>query len=142
MNSFSKVSKAKLSTCHRDLQTLFEYVIVGYDCTVVCGHRGEEEQNAAFAAGNSKLKWPDSKHNSLPSKAVDVVPYEKTGLDWGKTQSAFFAGYVKGIADRLFEQGLITHRIRLGIDWNSDNDIDDTKFWDACHFEIIDKQII
>jgi len=136
MNNFSETSKERLKTCHRDLQTLFGHVIQDYDCTIICGQRGEKEQNEAFEAGFSKLKYPDSKHNGKPSLAVDVAPYEK-GVDWGKLQSAFFAGYVKGVADRLYRIGVISHKIRLGIDWDSDNDIDDTKFWDACHFEIV-----
>lgn len=137
MNHFSDASKAKLQTCHRDLQTLFAHVLNNYNCTIVCGHRGEEDQNKAFAEGKSKLRYPESKHNKRPSLAVDVAPYETTGIDWGKLQSAFFAGYVKGIADKLFQIGVISHRIRMGIDWDGDNDVDDTSFWDACHFEII-----
>jgi peptidoglycan L-alanyl-D-glutamate endopeptidase CwlK len=136
--SYSLASKNKLETCHPDLQTLFFYVSLNYENTIVCGHRGEAEQNEAFAAGNTKLKYPDSKHNSEPSMAVDAVPYEKTGLDWGKTQSAYFAGFVKATAEILFRMSIIGHRIRCGIDWDNDNDIDDTKFWDACHFEIIE----
>ena len=31
----------------------------------------------------------------------------------------------------------MTHRIRLGADWNKNNDIDDETFLDAPHFEII-----
>lgn len=136
MNNFSEISKERLRTCHRDLQTLFAHVIQDYDCSVICGTRGEEAQNKAFAEGNSKLQYPDSKHNSFPSLAADVVPHEKI-IDWGKTQSAHFAGYVKGKADQLFTIGTISHRIRCGVDWDSDNDIDDTTFWDAAHFEII-----
>ena len=140
MNHFSEVSKERLKTCHRDLQTLFAHVIHDYDCSVICGERTKEEQEAAFKAGNSKLHYPQSKHNSHPSLAVDVAPYEINHIDWGKIQSAFFAGYVKGIADQLFRIGVISHRIRFGIDWDGDNDIDDTTFWDACHFEIIPNQ--
>lgn len=137
MPKFSQTSRDKLNTCHRDLRVLFDFVIMHYDCTIVCGHRGEAEQNAAYAIGNSQLQWPNSKHNSEPSNAVDAVPYETGGLDWGKTQSAYFAGYVKGLAVELKREGLIAHEIRCGIDWDSDNDVDDTKFWDACHFEIV-----
>lgn len=136
MKRFSESSKAKLATCHRDLQTLFNHVILEYDCTVVCGHRSQADQDKAFNEGKSKLRFPNSKHNYTPSLAVDVAPYEKHGVDWGKLQSAHFAGYVKGIADQLFRIGSITHHIRFGIDWDSDDDVDDTKFWDACHFEI------
>lgn len=136
MPQFSNISKQRLATCHSDLQTLFNTVILEYDCAVVCGHRNEEDQNKAHDSGNSKKRWPDSKHNTLPSLAVDVAPYESGGVDWGTTQSAFFAGYVKGVADELFREGVMRHRIRLGIDWDEDSDVDDTKFWDACHFEI------
>ncbi|MBR1777852.1 MAG: M15 family peptidase [Alphaproteobacteria bacterium] len=45
------------------------------DFAIVCGHRNESEQNAAFAAGASKVKFPDSKHNTLPARAYDRVPY-------------------------------------------------------------------
>lgn len=76
---FSKQSKAKLATCHKDLQIIMEDVIKIIDITVLCGHRGEKEQNEAFAKGTSKLKWPESKHNKNPSHAVDIAPYP---LDW------------------------------------------------------------
>jgi peptidoglycan L-alanyl-D-glutamate endopeptidase CwlK len=137
MYHFSESSKEKLNTCHRDLKTLFAHVIQDYDCTIVCGHRGEIAQNQAYAEGKSKLKFPHSKHNSTPSLAVDAVPYEVNHVDWGKLQSAYFAGYVKGKADQLFKIGVISHHIRCGVDWDGDNDIDDTTFWDACHFEIV-----
>jgi peptidoglycan L-alanyl-D-glutamate endopeptidase CwlK len=138
MSNYSLISKKKLESCHPDLQAIFFYVILGYDNTIVCGHRGEQEQNQAFAAGNSQLQWPNSKHNSYPSMAVDAVPYETNHLDWGKTQMANFAGYVKGIADLLFRMSIISHHVRCGIDWNGNNDIDDTKFVDAGHFELIE----
>ena len=137
MNHFSEISKERLDTCHRDLRVLFAHVVIDYDCSVICGHREAKEQNEAFASGNSKIQWPDSKHNSIPSLAVDVAPHENV-VDWGKLQSAHFAGYVKGIADQLFRIGTISHRIRCGVDWNSDNNVDDTTFWDGCHFEIIE----
>jgi len=113
-------------------------VIKYYDCSIVCGHRGEIAQNEAYSVGNSEVKWPNSKHNKFPSHAVDVAPYEKTSIDWNKLQSAYFAGWVMAIAARLFDEGKIQHHIRCGIDWDRDNDINDTKFWDAGHFEIIE----
>ena len=45
------------------------------DFALICGHRGEAEQNAAFAAGRSKLRFPYSKHNTNPARAYDRVPY-------------------------------------------------------------------
>lgn len=137
MPKFSNTSLSRLSSCHRDLQTLFKHVILNYDCTIVCGFRDKEEQDKAFNEGHSQLQWPKSMHNKTPSLAVDVVPWESGHLDWSQIQSAFFAGYVKGIADQLLRIGSIKHKIRLGVDWNGDNDINDTKFWDGSHFEII-----
>jgi peptidoglycan L-alanyl-D-glutamate endopeptidase CwlK len=137
MPKFSQTSKNRLLTVHPDLRVLFGHVIQGCDCTIVCGHRDKEDQDRAYAEGKSKLKYPNSKHNKVPSEAVDAAPYEKTGIDWSKSQMLFFAGYVKGIADQLYQSGVISHRIRLGADWNENNDIDDETFIDACHFELI-----
>lgn len=43
------------------------------------GHRDEDRQNKLFEEGKTKVKWPDSKHNTSPSKASDSAPYP---LDW------------------------------------------------------------
>lgn len=138
MNHFSEISKQRLDTCHRDLRTLFAHAIQDYDFSIICGHRDKPEQDKAFAEGKSKLKYPNSKHNQNPSLAVDAAPYEKgQGIDWKPRQMAYFAGYIKGVADRLYRIGTISHRIRLGIDWDSDEDIDDETFIDASHFELI-----
>jgi len=69
------VSYRRLATCHTDLQRLVIAAAEDFDFVVVCGHRGEEEQNAAVKNGTSKLAWPNSKHNSLPSLAVDLAPF-------------------------------------------------------------------
>ena len=87
-----KASKAQLLTCHPDLIRLVVDVVAQIDAgalayagirdvSVLCGHRTEAEQNACFNAKppTSKLPWPKSKHNSLPSRAVDMVPYP---VDW------------------------------------------------------------
>ena len=137
MAQFSNISKERLQTCHNDLRVLFGHVIQNYDCTIVEGHRGKERQNKAYTEGKSQLKWPNSKHNKYPSLAVDAAPFEKKGLDWSYSQMAFFAGYVLGIADQLYTTGVISHKIRAGIDWNMNRDIDDETFKDAPHFEII-----
>lgn len=137
MAQLSRTSKLRRDSCHSDLRILIDRLILDYDFTVVCGHRGEEAQNKAWRERNSTKQWPNSRHNSYPSQAVDLAPYEKSGIDWGKLQSAYFAGRVMGLAEELFRQGVMKHRIRPGIDWDQDNDIDDTKFWDAGHFEII-----
>jgi peptidoglycan L-alanyl-D-glutamate endopeptidase CwlK len=132
----SKISEQRLATCHRDLQVLFNHVIQYYDCSVVCGYRTKADQEKAFADGLSKVHYPGT-HSTKPSIAVDVAPYIESTISWERTQSAHFAGYVLGVADRLWTIGLMKHRIRNGADWNMDHNINDTTFWDACHFELV-----
>ena len=128
MPSFSKSSLAKLETCHSDLQKLFKEVIKHYDCTVVCGHRGKEEQDEAVRSGHSKLNWPNSKHNQRLSLAADVVPYP---VDWNDTKRFMhFAGFVMGIASQM---GI---KIRWGGDFNQDLNFKNDRFLDYPHFEL------
>jgi hypothetical protein len=75
--------KHKLDTVHPNLQLLVTLLSDSMDIVVVCGHRGQKDQDAAFKAKRSKLKWPKSKHNGLPSRAVDIAPAnERGGIDW------------------------------------------------------------
>lgn len=125
---FSPSSQAKLDTCHIDLQMLFTEVQKHYDCTIICGARSEAEQQAAFEAGNSKLEYPKSKHNSLPSMAVDVAP---SPIDWQDTTRFYhFAGFVLGVAKGL---GI---DITWGGDWAGDLNFKNDKFKDLPHFEL------
>ena len=118
-----------MESAHPDLQHLFNEVIKYIDCTVIFGHRTEEEQEEQFRLGHTKLHFPRSKHNSKPSLAVDVVPYP---IDWNNRERfVYFAGIVKGIA---FNMGLV---IRWGGDWDSDNDLRDQIWMDLPHYELI-----
>ena len=128
MPRFGSRSKSRLSTCDDRLQDLFKQVVKGFDCTVIEGHRGKEKQNAAYAKGNSKLKYPKGKHNKMPSIAVDVAPYP---VDWSdRDRFHYFGGYVLGIAKQM---GL---NIRWGGDWDMDTQTKDNIFDDLVHFEI------
>ena len=130
MFHFSASSKRHLSTCDERLQRVFNKVIERYDCTIICGHRNEAAQTLAFESGQSKLQWPDSNHNALPSKAVDVMPYP---INWSDYQrSAHFAGYVLGVAE---EMGI---KLRWGGDWDRDGQLQDQRFKDYPHFELVD----
>lgn len=129
MTNFSKMSQERLDTCAVELQKLFIEVAKNVDCTILVGHRGEKEQNAAFHEGLSKLAWPKSKHNTLPSRAIDVAPYP---IDWGDIERfCYFAGFVKGIAEGL---GI---SIRWGGDWDDDGQVKDETFRDLVHFELV-----
>ena len=136
MPKFSNNSFSKLATCHMDLQVLFYEVIKSFDCQILEGYRSQEGQERAFETGHTQLHWPDGKHNKQPSMAVDVAPYP---VDWKNTKRFYwFAGYVMGIAQKLKDEGKITHVVRFGGDWDRDTDIDDQKFMDIVHFELLE----
>ena len=129
MPSFGAKSKANLSECHPDLQKVFNKVIKSYDCSVIEGYRGKEEQDAAFHSGKSTLQYPKSKHNRQPSLATDVIPYP---VDWDDTKQFYhFAGFVQGIAE---EMGI---QLRWGGDWNSNRLFEDQSFHDLPHYELV-----
>jgi len=129
MPQFGRRSKEQLSSCHSDLQRLFNEVIKHYDCTILEGYRSNENQLKAFNAGKSRIK-SGGKHNQSPSLAADVAPWP---IDWkDKDRFYHFAGIVQGIAKML------NIKIRWGGDWDSDNDLKDQTLYDLPHFELID----
>ena len=79
MPKYSERSQSRLMTCHPDLRKVMNEVIKVMDVSILEGHRNAAKQQEAFLAGKSKAQWPYSKHNKLPSMAVDVAPYP---IDW------------------------------------------------------------
>ena len=128
MPKFGKSSRKRLETCEDKLQLLFNEVVKYFDCSVLVGFRGRDEQNTAYESGHSKVKWPNGKHNKKPSNAVDVAPYP---IDWeDRERFIYFGGFVMGIA---FSMGI---PLRWGGDWDSDTQLSNNKFDDLVHFEI------
>jgi hypothetical protein len=124
---FSKLSLARLETCDHRVQMVLRRAITRYDFTVLCGHRGKQEQNDAFERGASKLRWPQSKHNKTPSLAVDIAPFP---IDWDNLER--FREMARVIMDEANKAGI---KLRWGGDFNMNGKPDD-KFIDMPHFEI------
>ena len=120
MYKYSRSSKRKLSTCHPDLQRIFNEVIKYMDVTIVYGYRGKDIQNRLYNSGFSKLKFPESKHNKTPSLAVDVAPWPTLWTD----EKLFYQLY--GIVKVISE--MLDIKIRWGGHWKS--------FPDLAHFEL------
>lgn len=128
MPAFSKLSAERLATCDPRLQLVLNEVIQHFDCSVIFGHRTKPEQDQAVAEGRSKTPWPTSKHNAVPSLAVDVVPHP---IEWSdRERHHYFAGWVMAIAA---SKGI---KLRWGGDWNGDTQVRDNVFDDLVHFEI------
>lgn len=133
MPKFSKLSKERLVTVKPALRQLAYEVIKFYDFTVLCGFRSQEEQEAAYTEGRSRVTWPFSKHNIYPSDATDWAPYP---VEWPKTEFEYrhwylFIGFVRGVAA---EMGI---RIRCGADWDGDFRVKDQNFHDLPHIELL-----
>ncbi len=129
MPAFSEKSFAKLATCDPLLQRVFYDVVQNFDCTILEGHRNQARQNQMVAEGKSQVRWPDGKHNTVPSCAVDVTPYP---IQWeDRERQALFAGYVLATAKAM---GI---SLRWGGDWDRDTEVRDNTFDDLVHFEIV-----
>lgn len=132
---FGVVSLSRLATCTPALQRLMTEAIrrapKWLDFGIECGHRDEAAQNAAFASGNSKKRWPEGEHNRLPSRALDIRPSSPfTAHDW-QDQARFgrIMGFIECVAVDL---GI---PVRLGLDWNRDGRSIDETFKDLGHIE-------
>ena len=138
---YGKKSTKKLGSAHPDLQLIFNTAIQYIDITILEGHRTKEVQDTYVSRGASKVEWPNSKHNSTPSNAVDAAPYP-IPFDWGLgsrdeiEKFKYLAFLVKGVAYGLYEAGKVSHLIRWGGDWDNDNDVLDQSFDDLVHFEL------
>ena len=130
MAKFGKRSKEKLYTCDERLIKLMEEVVKTFDCTVTQGNRSVKEQEKLYEEGKTKVKF--SKHNYIPSLAVDVTPYP---VDYeNMDRHYYFGGYVLATAEKL---GI---KVRWGGDWDGDRETKDQTFNALVHFEVQPKK--
>ncbi len=133
MPSLGKKSLTALKSCDDDLVKVVKRAIKIMDFTVLEGHRDKETQDRYYAKRTSTLRWPDSKHNQYPSRAIDVAPYP---IDWSNHPKAIarfylLAGVILAVADEM------KIKLRWGGDWDGDWDLFDQKFDDLGHFELM-----
>jgi len=149
MNNLRDRDQRMLNTCSANLILLISTVCEYRNLRVLCGRRGEKEQNDHYNKKRSKVKYPDSPHNKLPSKGLDISP-EPIPDNWGaiswslipkkyrnrigreiKELCEFYNlnGYIEATADQL---GI---KIRQGHDWDGDHEFNDQTFDDLVHNE-------
>lgn len=129
---FGERSKKSLKSCRKELQKIAKLALrkSKVDFSIISGYRDAEEQDELFAKGFSKLKFPESKHNELPSSAFDFAPYVDGKLIFDDTRYYYYiAGLIQAVADDLF------YEIRWGGNWDSDGSFSDQKFHDLGHVE-------
>jgi peptidoglycan L-alanyl-D-glutamate endopeptidase CwlK len=120
MPHFSASSLKYLGECDPGLQKVAHEAIKTFDFKVICGHRGKNAQDQAYATGKSKVRFPHSKHNQTPSHAFDAVPVP---LDWNNIDS--FKAMAKAMKAAAKTVGV---HIKWGGDFKN--------FFDGPHFEI------
>jgi len=125
MYRYSKRSKNRLAECDERLQKIMLEAINHMDLTILCGHRGEDDQNRAFRNGKSKLKYPKSKHNKNPSLAVDVAPCNP--VDWKNIER------FKKLSEIIFASA---KKVGVNLIWGGNW----KNFPDYAHWEIDNKE--
>ena len=153
-NLFGVTSQARLAELHPDLQLIMNETLDIMDISIAVGFRDKAEQEAAFNAGNSKVHFPNSKHNTKPSLAVDVYPCvfgikalmgtpsqitqimtmfkcsKAQANDYVRKEIYAMQRIIKGVANK--------HDIKIvwGGDWDNDGNIYNNSFDDLGHFEL------
>lgn len=125
----NKSGLKKLKTCHPDIVRLALAVDERFPIQCICGKRGQVEQDKAYQNGMSRLKYPNSKHNTEPlSEAGDFVPdpdKNPATINWDDIKAfETMCLTFEQVADEL---GI---KIRLGRDF---------KFKDFPHIELVRK---
>lgn len=131
----SQRSLQNLAECHDALVIPFlqayRRLPAMYDVGVSEGYRDEETQNEAVRQGRSTLRYPLSKHNSLPSHALDYFPWPDPWREREVWRFAFFAGAMMTIA------GQLQVKLRWGGDWDGDFVQRDHSLIDLPHIELV-----
>lgn len=132
MRKWGPRSRRVYGQIHPTLQEMCDFILQECaDVSLITGHRTASEQDALYPT-YTKVKWPNSKHNSVPSLAVDLQPYPYPADNETKLrqQLAYIAGRVIQWAK---QKG---YDIRWGGDWDQDGDNVDNNFDDLFHFEV------
>jgi hypothetical protein len=125
-------STAVYNTLDRNLQNAVDFVLLHIaDISLIEGHRSQVRQDLLYSQELTRVRWPNSKHNTDPSMAVDLQPYPKPQLESELREAlSQIAGAMKMYAL------LHGYKIRWGGDWDRDGEITDNDFDDLFHFEI------
>ena len=156
MNKYKlgKRSLGNIETCHKDLQLIAHESIkvTQVDFTVIEGARTEDRQQDLFNKGKSKvnpLKYtPEvlvtkgmhivNEYRKL-SDAFDFIAYvpNKPKLAFDVVHLLYLIGVFTSVAERLHQEGRISHHLRSGANWDMDGELKyDQTFFDAPHVEL------
>ena len=159
-HKLGKSSKKVYDTLHPDLQTIISWGLskCAVDFTLYEGHRppavqfqyykkGREldHRTGKYSVVNKKAVITNvdgyniiGKHNYNPSHAVDLRAYvpNKEQLTWDTEHLSYIAASLIMVAEFLYEDGIIQHKLRWGGNWDKDGDLADNNLCDRPHLEI------
>jgi len=133
MFKFADSSLKYLKEVDLDLQLICKGVkeVSEVDFDISCGYRSIEDQKKAYRAGKSQCDGirKKSKHNYMPSRAVDIYCYDGKKADYSVQKMAYMAGLFRAVSADLFEQGIVKNELRWGGWWPD--------LVDMPHYELI-----
>lgn len=128
VHAFGERSRKVRSELDPRLQKFCNAVANHWDVSLIEGYRSPERQLELYNSGASKVRV--GKHNTSPSRAVDMAPYP---IDWNDIdQFIRFTYFAKGLIAAM------NLPIKNGADWDEDNDYADHTFLDWVHWELTD----
>lgn len=149
---FGMVSRREIETLHPDYKLIHETAIktIPVDYGVHDGGRTFDLQLEYFLNRKSRL---DPRKPGVLAKAKHVIyegrkkaeasdvhvsgNHKGESLTWNKDHLIFVAAYLIAVADMLYAQGKISHRLRWGGNWDMDGIIViDQEFDDLPHLEM------
>ena len=143
---FGKTSNERLKDVHIELVKVLQEAVKlsDIDFAITEGYRSVKRQKELFDQGKSKIDGitRKGKHNYFPSLAVDIAVYHpdletRKQLLYDKASLSFIAGIIQSTAVRLYNDGIISHLVRWGGNWDKDGVIiQDQSFDDLPHFEL------
>lgn len=156
MNKYKlgKRSLANLATCHEDLRLIVNEAIKvsQVDFTIIEGARSKERQQHLFNTGKSKVNPLNYTQKELITKgmhvtnqyrefsdAFDFIAYvpNKPKLAFDAVHLLYLIGVFTSVAERLHQEGRISHHLRSGANWDMDGELKyDQTFFDAPHVEL------
>ena len=108
---FGTASRVILTQCDPAIVEVCELALRGYYRTVTSvdfavreGVRDRETQDALYAQGLTRVKWPGSAHNKTPSQAFHAIPWHARAphVRWGDHRAfEVMATHILGAASVL-----------------------------------------
>ena len=157
-HSLSARSHTTFETLHPDLQRIISWCLdyCAVDFSLIEGHRPPSKQFEYYQKGRELVgnDWVvvnkkkvitnvdgikvKGKHNYKPSRAVDLCAYvpDKPQLAWDSIHLTYLAATFIAVGEFMYKEGLITHKLRWGGNWDKDGDLDDNRLVDRPHIEL------